>query len=476
MKPNAALVSALLIGCILGTVSNADVQPAARHSASPQSTINLDSRMIPVLDCGQWGGNCSDCSRCKASHQSWNLEWWYYAFVPVAEAVDDGDLQRSVNESVGYIRGIAVYSAQNITNKHTIFGYKPERPWPGINTSQPAQLYSGIQIHVCAPIRGCYSILYHLGANYTANDTHWRHWSDDIYITNHTFKLKIDCGSFYSYSYATGLYDGPCADIELHLDSPVDTQPAQRLTNRITDATLALGLSHVAWFPYSLNARTQGKLRVWNYKMPSDGYYGKGETITLVDYKNAEFRTYWGHTFGARSGYDSGIPNWMWLYAQNMTCQSHEGCDFGASLNIDVGGQFGALDFIYIDGAPLRTDTFVAIDAPALSDAKRVALPDGRPAIQITQRMGSMRHVGHFQLTCAAERFTPYSANKFTLHATFCAASVTLRTRLEKKSSMYSTQLGLVELEASWLAGVGLLAATTAGPYPQVPYGSRRKT
>jgi len=435
--------------------------------------------MIPVLDCDAWGGNCSQCLECQQpAHSKWNLEWWYYAFMPVADAVDRGDIGEVLDERIGYVRGITLYSAQNLTNEHTVFGYKPTKEWPGINTSLPVQFYSGIQIHICLPVRGCYSINYQLGANYTANDTHWRHWSDDMYITNDTFKLKIDCGSFYNYNYATDKFDGPCADIELHNFASSASQPEQNFTNSITDSSLATGSSNVAWFPYSLNSQTTGKLKIWNYKMPDDGYYGHGETITLVDYdEHTSFRTYWGHTFGSRSGYNSGIKNWLWLYAQNMTCLAE--CRFGDMVDVVVGGQFGPADFSYIDGA-LRRETFVALDMPYQSDAKAVRLPDGRRAIQITQGMSSHTYDGQFQFSCAADRFTPYSANRFTYHATLCTATVWLRVKSRVcnkdpschlvRNSTYTTSLGLLELDRSWLLGVGLLNETKAGPYPSRPY------
>jgi len=369
----------------------------------------------------------------------------------------------------------------NITNKHTVFGYKPSLDWPGINTSKPVQFYSGIQIHACVPIRGCYSILYHLGTNYTANDTFWRYWNDDIYITNSTFKMQINCGSFYNYNYATGKFDGPCIDVELHYDASLHSQPKQKLTNAISDEAMALGLSNVAWFPYSLSSQTKGKLKIWNYQMPEDGYYGHGETIALLDFdEDTCYRTYWGHTFGSRSGYDSGIKNWLWLYAPNMTCDSHAGCDFEDTINVVVGGQFGPADFIYIDGM-LRGETLIGLDKPAQSDATSIILPNGKTAIQVVQSFASESFEGSFQFTCAVDKFTPYSANKFTFHATLCTAVVRLRTKIRSATSYplgskhynkYSTNLSLVELDVTWLSKLGLINKTKVGPYPMVPYES----
>jgi len=263
----------------------------------------------------------------------------------------------------------------------------------------------------------------------------------------------------------------------------LDSQPEQNFTNSMTDASLALGEANVAWFPYSLGSDTSGKLRVWNYKMPDDGYYGHGETLTLVDYdEHTQYRTYWGHVYGARSGYDSGISNWLWLYGQNMTCQT--GCDFGQKVDMVVGGQFGPLDLVYIDGS-LRRESFFALDMPQQADAKAVVMADGRRAIQITQRMSTQQYDGEFEFACAAEKFTPYSANKYTFHATLCSASVWLRTKkslcrrepgcLKARNSTYTTSLGLLELDRSWLSGVGLLNETTTGPYPSRPYPPARR-
>lgn len=84
----------------------------AAPSLAATRAHDLDERMRPVLDCGQWGGNCTQCTSCTAaSHKHWNLEWWYYAFVPVADAVDTGGLVGAINESIGYIRGITLLPA-----------------------------------------------------------------------------------------------------------------------------------------------------------------------------------------------------------------------------------------------------------------------------------------------------------------------------------------------------------------------------
>eukprot|EP00931_Biecheleriopsis_adriatica_P057690 TRINITY_DN34243_c0_g1_i1.p1 TRINITY_DN34243_c0_g1~~TRINITY_DN34243_c0_g1_i1.p1 ORF type:complete len:267 (-),score=30.70 TRINITY_DN34243_c0_g1_i1:15-815(-) len=256
----------------------------------------------------------------------------------------------------------------------------------------------------------------------------------------------------------------------------MDSQPKQKLTDAITDPVLDMGLASMGWFPESLSANTQGKAKIWNYKMPEDGYYGHGEIITLMDYgANTAFRAYYGHAFGARSGYDSGISNWLWLYAQNMTCANSQSCEFGNPLNIVVGGQFGPAVLVYVDGAALRGESFIGLDRPAQSDAKAVDLPEGGRAIQIKQGIQGIHHEGEFQFLCPAKRITPYSANKFTMHAMGCPAQITVRRRpvipgSDTKSSTYTTNLGLVELDVSWLSKLGLQNDTTKGPYPMVPY------
>lgn len=178
-----------------------------------------------------------------------------------------------------------------------------------------------------------------------------------------------------------------------------------------------------------------------------------------------------GATLMGIDGYDSGISNWLWLYGQNMTCKDE--CEFGHSLDVVVGGEFGPADFIYMTGVA-RNQTFVAVDRPSQSDAMAITLPNGQRAIQIQQAMESISYTGKFEFSCPASYFTPYSANRFTLHATFCEARVEMSRRWGSTAvSEYNTGLALIELEVSWLAGVGLLNQTSVGPFPARPYPTR---